>query len=135
MLLEAVEGDRGGQHAGPDSRLGGVFLAHAACNAGDRSTILGVALPPWQTDPDHTAGDLMPDDRDARLAELHRFGSSDLLAVPAIVLDDLSQDSAEPDGVIAGWSHDLWVAAPSCRSDRGDGVAGPGPAEDPMVEA
>jgi hypothetical protein len=66
VLLEALEGDRGGQHPGPDSRLGGVLIAHAAGNTGDRSTILGVALPPWQTDPDHTAGDLMPDDRDAR---------------------------------------------------------------------
>jgi hypothetical protein len=84
VLLEAVEGDRGGQHAGPDSRLGGVFVAHASCNAGDPLYDLGVALPPWQNDPDHTAGDLMPDDlmpddRDARLAELHRLRLGDIL--------------------------------------------------------
>jgi hypothetical protein len=39
---------------------------------------------PWPTEPDHTAGDLMPDDlmpddRDARLAELRRLRLGDIL--------------------------------------------------------
>jgi hypothetical protein len=80
VLLEALGRDRGGQHAGPDSRLGGVFVVHAA--RATRSVALGFsgsrspAADRIRTTP---AGDLMPDDRAARLAELHRLRRGDIL--------------------------------------------------------
>jgi hypothetical protein len=84
VLLEAVEGDRGGQHAGADGRLGGGLIAHASGNAGDRSTISASRFPRGRpiritqrgTSCPTTA---TPDDRDARLAELHRLRLGDIL--------------------------------------------------------
>jgi hypothetical protein len=78
VLLESVEGDRGGQHAGADSRLGGVFVAHAAGNAGDRSTISASRFPRGRPIRITQRGTSCPTTA-MPVAELHRLRLGDIL--------------------------------------------------------